>query len=89
MITAQEIREILVVLKEFDVREFTLGDMHLVCNFTPTTTKRTLDNYKPTFPEAKYNAGLMSDITAEELVVLGLAGVAPVKVSKKKDVNGS
>lgn len=78
---AKELAALLKVLKEFDVSDFKMGDIEIKTNFSrPAEAKKTLKDWKPNFPDAKYAASVMSqDITEEELAVLGLAGVAPVK----------
>lgn len=76
---AQELKELLLVLKEFDVVEYDTPELKLRCQFSkPAVEKQSRKIPMNQFPEAMYAGALKTpDITPEEMQALGFAGVIP------------
>ena len=80
---AAELKEILMLLKEFEVTDYKDGELMLHRDpVKPLVERKSSKLPLNNFPESQYHSALQTpDITPEELAVLGFAGVAPTKKS--------
>jgi hypothetical protein len=87
MTTSQELQSILQLCKDYELSSVKLemGDLKLECQFRSAPSNILTKKPVLNFPDAKYNAALQSEITADELAELGFVGVAPQEKKSRKE----